>query len=432
LELSLELDNSAATADMAVLFPSPEWRSEVDLETLMRGHVERAREWARARTEVQDIGGLVRSVLSLQQRLNEAKTRANNYTWVAFEELARGSSNPVDWIDAMVAEGAEPAMVWPFVRRIVDEGSEATYLLGHLKENRYCVLLAEAAAISGNVHSDTVAWAVNNAAEYVEAIAGQVRVGNVGEDRVIELLGHSDVRVRAAVAIAYFIREKRPSGDIGSAWRRAVIDTARIPEPPSQSEYWLKQILKQHAELGAEWLKASLEAERGDLSIRQLGLELAERLPFEAKEDLLRSMKFAPHQAEFLTHLVDGEPKLYEVLLERSDLARHHLAPLGPRSRLHDAFSGPIGPRSGWSELSSMALDRGFPEDEVFEAILPRSWGFMGSEVPLWQGWREEFEKFESHPEAAVRRIASRGEAYMDQRVAEARERERIAAVRGI
>ena len=79
-----------------------------------------------------------------------------------------------------------------------------------------------------------------------------------------------------------------------------------------------------------------------------------------------------------------------------------------------------------------MALDRGFPEDDVFEAILPRSWGFSGSEALLWQGWRDAFEKFESHPEAGVRRLASRGKAYMDRRVAEARERERITAVRGI
>jgi hypothetical protein len=79
-----------------------------------------------------------------------------------------------------------------------------------------------------------------------------------------------------------------------------------------------------------------------------------------------------------------------------------------------------------------MALARGFPEDDVFDALLPRSWGFSGSEAAFWDGWREGFAKYESHPDAAVRRIASRAKEHMETRVAEARERERITAVRGI
>ena len=65
--------------------------------------------------------------------------------------------------------------------------------------------IAEAALVSKGAHADVVAWALENAVEYVDAIAGQIRVGNVDEDRVLELLAHDDERVRAAIAIACFI-----------------------------------------------------------------------------------------------------------------------------------------------------------------------------------------------------------------------------------
>ncbi|MDX2056109.1 MAG: helix-turn-helix transcriptional regulator [Polyangiaceae bacterium] len=432
LEISGEVDFPDVGADVGALFPRLDRHSVDDLEAVMKSHVKRVREWARVRIDVKDVGELVRSVLSLQQQLNEAKARSDNYVWAAFDEFARGTSTPTEWVDALVAERADPALVWPFVRRIIDEGSELATLLGLLKEDRYTGLLAEGAVMSKSAHAEVVEWVDCKAADYVEQISCQIRVGNVGDDRVLAFLHHRDPRVRAAIAVAYYVREKNPSDELGSAWRNAIIDTARVPELPSQYEYWLKQILTQNVELGSEWLKALLEIENDDLSFHDIGLEVADRLAFAAKADILHSAKFGVHQAEFLTHLVGGDPKLYEMLLERRDLAEYHLEPLACRSRLVDSFSGPMNPRRGWAELSAMALERGFSEDEVFRAILPRSWGFTGSEVPLWQGWRDDFEKFESHSEPAVRRVASRGKSEMDRRLAAARERERMDAVRGV
>jgi hypothetical protein len=432
LGLSLDIGNSDSVADVAVLFPSIDWDSQESFEKVTKREVDKARKWARARIDAQDVGTIVKAALSLRRQLDEAKTRFNNYSWAAFDEIARGSSVPTQWIDALVAEDAEPALVWPFVQRIVERGARVEELLEHLKQTRYRALLAEAALASKDAQIDVVAWALDNAVEYVDSIAGQIRVGNVDDDRVLELLAHDDERVRAAVAIACFTREKKPTGDVGNAWRRAVIDTARIADPPSQAEYWLRQMLLQNFELASEWLKEFLQVEHDDYSILQLGLEIAGRLSVEAKEALLRSVNFTARHTEFLAHLVDGDPKLYEVLLQRDDLAPHHLAPLNPRSRICDDFSGPSAPRHGWPELSAMALDRNLAEDDVFEAILPHAWGYAGSEVPLWQGWCEAFAKFESHPEPAVRRIALRGKKYMEQRVDDARERERMTAVRGI
>ncbi len=118
----------------------------------------------------------VRSVLSLQQQVKESGTPANSCAGAVFEELARGSSNPTVWIDAPIGEGAEPGLVWCFVRRVVNEGGE----------------------------------------------------------------------VAAAMAAAYYIQDKHPSGELGTAWRGAVIDTARVEELPGHGKYCLKDILKEH------------------------------------------------------------------------------------------------------------------------------------------------------------------------------------------
>lgn len=432
LEVTLDPKDAGGATDLEVLFPTTNWGGDVDFETSMRAHHARATEWAKSRVNVADIASVVSGILLLQSQVKEADVSVSNCTWVAFQEFARSTTKPIDWIDALVKGRAEPELVWPFVRRVVNDAGDVASLLQHLNEPRYRSLLAEAAVVSGNAHPATVAWSIVNAADYLDGVTGQVRVGNVSDDRVLRLLAHDDVSVRAAMAVAYYIREKNPSGEIGTAWRAAALDTARATDLRGHHEHWLKQMLDQHADLRLEWLKAFLQTQSDDFSMCEIAVDVVRKLPREAREELISRTEFGVSQKDFVSELVDGEPELYEVLLERKELARFHLAPLGPRSRLLDFHTGPVGPRNGWPELSCMALAKGFPEDDVFEALLPRSWGFSGSEVPLWEGWRDAFAKVDAHRDRGVRRMAARGREYMERRIADARERERLTAVRGI
>jgi hypothetical protein len=241
--------------------------------------------------------------------------------------------------------------------------------------------------------------------------------------------------VRADIALACYIHSPKGIGDdLKPLWRKAIIETARADDSRSQTEHWLKELLLKDHELAYDWLKAFLDTEQNfsRFEMIQIALEIASYLPSEKKASLLRRAPFRKEHSNVLNHLVDGDVSLYVLVLDRIDLKDLWLVPLAPR---HGTFSfeakGPFL-RGTWQDLVQLALNRDLPEEDIGRALLSRHHHWAGSELPLWEEWRDRFSRGRAHRDPAVRRIAREGIKLMDERLVHATETERLEAVRGI
>jgi hypothetical protein len=233
--------------------------------------------------------------------------------------------------------------------------------------------------------------------------------GRIPVTTMLRLLGHSDRVVAAAAAIGEWNSASRGEvrSELRDSWRAAVLRTPTSESsggPPDQGlDFWLGTILASDPDLALDWLRARLDQ--------------PESLPFSASHSpfadaigglssvqrtrLLDSLRPLPDNRlfvrELLTLMIGRDVELFQVLLERGDLAATRLAPLRGR------------PDPEWAELANLALKQGASAEEVIDEVFSVSHASAGFGIEYWPTWATAFGSLLSDLRPEIREIGRLG-----------------------
>ena len=209
------------------------------------------------------------------------------------------------------------------------------------------------------------------------------------------------------------------------AWRQAILHApANETGLSDHDKFWLHKILLKSPCLAEDWIttrfgRSDHDAESGN--VEDVATKVVPVLDTGQRARILTALRSDCHAGELVKSLVDDDIGLYRGLLEASDLAEHHLAPLAGK------------PCEAWRKKALAALDHGYSIDDVTRATLPgRSWFWSGPISEMWAGWRQAFETLLGDFD---RRIADIGKRGADEAGAWERrelEIERHEAIRGL
>jgi hypothetical protein len=123
---------------------------------------------------------------------------------------------------------------------------------------------------------------------------------------------------------------------------------------------------------------------------------------------------------EIVSLLVGGDPTLYQMLLDRPDLAVHHLEPLQG------------DPDAAWIALARVAVAAGFTPGEVARAARGVMWSWEGNESDMWSRWVALFQPLASdYSDTLAQKIGEAGLNEAQEYLQRARAEERKEAVHG-
>lgn len=344
--------------------------------------------------------------------------------------LAENVTDPMGWLDAMMAAGLEAPWLSPLLERIVAEGVGANRAVGHcLEADAYRWLGALAAIRAPELSEQVLETALAEVPEHIVEVACDR--GEVPVSTLRRLLRHPRRPVALAAAVGEWLADPRGTvrpeleGDWRSAVRRAR-GTARADRiERSGQHHWMREILSSDDELASEWFRARLEGPSGFELASDDGLyaAAASALAEGQRIALLRLVEPSRLAGSLARLLVGDSVAVFRRLLERPDLRPCHLECLGGRR-----------PDGTWAALAQEALIGGHPPQEIVELTLDAGPPVVRpvTGVGYWLDWVEAFRAVREDAEGVLRTTAELGVRRAQERVEEARRQSRRIELAGL
>ncbi len=341
-------------------------------------------------------------------------------------KLAAKVSEPDAWLEAfLTAEIPEPLSA-PFLERLVESQvtgwqSQVERFLGHH-------VLAWTATAIVLAHQDPpeslLEAALRKAPQFPMLVESLCLGGKIPLSTLRLLLRSPDPEVMSAALVGEWVTEPEGSvrTEIWEDWRDAFL-TWREDQNAVNTQYWLTEILRREPALAFDWLEARLQED--DQSINLFGdspfARASGALDREQRRQILARIQ-GPSDLLFalIPLLIRRDVELYRDLLQRHDLAAHHLRPL----------EGPLDEE--WESLVIAALDAGYEAREIAMAIYPTPQAISGSGLEHWTQWDQALARFESHPRGDLREVARYGRELTREEIRRAEARERSLALYGL
>lgn len=361
--------------------------------------------------------------LRIDREAAEGNANYPNLSNELAEQIAKQAKEPARWLDALLTREASVYLVRPFSDRCAAESVAARLdfvgrFLGHSQYGRlalnYLVCFVPVAhelwqKAGPSISADTIGignWVIRN---------------EVPEETLKVLLTAHGPAVAAAVAANLW--SAMPKGEIPAslqeAWRQAVIEHLH-------DRHELDDISRQHSEIGFAWVKKRLnpakeERYARDYQTRESLQMLASRLSKEQRRELIGLLTSDNYDGALLDSLVGEDLDLFKLAATKPET----------RKLVGSCLGRPGKPASFWIARVVILLDTGFTEEQVMWATEAGGDGWSGPESRYLEEKLETFRPLLTETDPRIVRIAEMAIARLTKDRDRARERERIAAIKG-
>ena len=320
--------------------------------------------------------------------------------------LAERVPDPTAVANALIRDALPSALVAPFLHRAAVEDRPGWHTLAQrcLTEEQYRWSAVETVLKHQAPSRELLTEAVSKAAE-MPNLQGFLMSScrSVPEATITEMLRSNDSRVAVATAVGYSLAFRGViPGSLATAWRRAILRSARDTVSGQSSSYWIEEILPKDNGLAVDWLVSNLTG--SDSSSRWTTLRSAKKvvgsLGLEQRRIVLARVDAVGASyviTEVMKLLIGGDLDLYGQLLKSKSLEPHHLDPLNG------------DPDNEWRAMALAALERGYATQDVVDATLwpGRSW--FGPKSEMWKGRRLGFKALLNDPDDRIAEIGLLG-----------------------
>jgi transcriptional regulator with XRE-family HTH domain len=404
--------------DFAVLYPLEDVLRERDWEKQARERQKRIEKVAPEWLE-RDPAEVAKILAQFEREANEASIHAARMTSFLCEVMARETKAPSKYVEKFVDAELAPGLVWPFLLALRGTKQFDKTLLRLSRIASYSSLSLELALVAGCSSLDVVDECISRVLDPAGLVETCCR--RTSELTLRHLLNHQDPGVATAAAIGEWTREKGESIRAPDEWRAAVVRSAAADNDHGARDYWLERILRSDSALSCDWLCALASTGK---HVHYGNLELAKKaisgLDAAQKRRFIGVLHRNNGLGEVAARVIGDDVAAYEELLKQDRAKDYHLSPL-------------LGPPAGlWGDKVALALAKGYTEQQVLDATLPTHWSYSGSESSYWSGWSQAFERWSSHVNVRVQRVATRGREDAQRWVENCQRREHLEAVRGI
>ena len=348
------------------------------------------------------------------------------------DELAARVRAPRAWLESLSNAGLGGELGGSFLSAMLrrrEAGWEEDLRRG-LESDVLAAAALELALIAADLPEDLRTAAVWRAKDFPKLVETLALTDRIPTPVLGDLLTRGGPVAALAAAVGHWIADPRGTVEptVSSAWRDAIL-LARAREDgghrlDSGLGYWLGDILESDSGLAADWLRAELEAAPPGGLFLLLETEptwhAIRALRPEQRNDLIATGNLGRHSTSVLGLLVNDDPEVFRVLLDREDLSALHLAPL---RRCPDA---------AWWALAGIAVEAGIGAEAVAHAAFELEMdGWSGSEAEHRRRWVEAFAAMTNAADPRLAEVAHIGEKEARARVADVVRRERAEAMRG-
>lgn len=420
-DVALDLDLAIDPA-FEILYPrSPGTSPGLDLEPVRKARQEAreaarklAKSWAEREPEI--------ILADLAHYAAEARWRRGSLgTLPDFEEaLVRSADRPERWLSAVLKTRGHLSLGGAFLYRVVEERRTGwEELVGRCLRTREYSWAASMRVLRLSQPPQELLDLALDMAE-PQAVKTACLQGGVPTTTLRRLLAHQDPRVALAAAIGEWLAEPRQSvrAEVQQEWRNVILSVQEGElRDRADEELWLQEILLHAPDLAFDWLRAQLSGDEGRSPLLVHGPSPASTairaLDSSRRTRLLQELSAESFSDSLVSHLVGESPDLYRKLLSRSDLSKHHLAPLAGKP-----------PDDPWIALARIALDAGYPPQEVAEVAFHPFHAFSPT-VEHYTKWETAFRALSTATDPGLTEVAHHGLRQALRLVSEAREEER-------
>ena len=344
------------------------------------------------------------------------------YSPMVCDMIADQVASPLSWGKAMKQAGAAGDLILPFLEKAIEMNEDEWISLAYeCMEDPATEWVTLSALLKLDQLLDGLLDRVfQRLPDYTELVRLMCLRGQVSVKMVQRLLQHSDIEVASAAAGGEWSCD--PKGDVREEltddWRQVVISTDR-------DDFWLKEVLKNDPQLAFDWLLRQVSSHNSDIMLYhdEIINVVASGLNQDHRETILNIMSGGWEYTKLVQELVGDDLNLYQILLARTELEQLHLAPL-------------VGyPDVGnWTERAIMALDHGYPPDQVALAVYGveiRMISWSGDESKFWEKWADRFTALQAHSDERIRYIGEIGQDIVGKNQKRAFEEERMEEIYG-
>ncbi|PTY01857.1 hypothetical protein DB347_25300 [Opitutaceae bacterium EW11] len=417
----LELPQPVITGLPAILFPPRALGKDEELYKSQHDAVEAlAIEWSE-RGPLPELLDEWRRV-ETEAALGEA--RYPNLSEEFATQLARRSSEPLKWLDALLARESSVYVIAPFADRCGNDSAGyreefVTRFLGHPHYGRLALIY-----LIQHIQPGAKPWE-NAGAELAadpDAVGTSVLRDQVREATLQVLLARFGPAVAAEVATNMW--SCRPKGEIPAtlfpAWRDAVIEHVA-------KDYQLEEIAQSHPDIAFAWVKRRFNPPKTELysenafKVRDHLRTMVTKLSRDQRRELIEAFAADNYDGELLDRLIGGDLDLLRLALSRPETKKRALSSLGL----------PGNPSTLWVERAILFLDAGFSEEDVMWAseLIGGSWS--GPESRHHDEKLDVFRPLLGEKDPRIASIGQQAVAHLTKLRDQAKEREHIAAVKG-
>lgn len=407
-DLSLTIDQ-----DLAVLYPSRDhftpdnWQQEEERQ--VQAARRRASEWSEKEPEV-----AIARLNWLQREAQQFGLQEGAALFVFVRTLAAEIRRAEDWLRAAIKYELEPRLSGYLLSRVVEEQRPGweTLLGDCLRSEKYAWLAADEAIRAHDLSSDLLEQALVTVPPNLVELACVRNQVSVPVLKRLLLHPNREVAEAAAAGIWAADPEGQVPAEVAPHWRAVVLAAGRGGGiDRQQSNYWLKWVLSNRSELALAWLRQRL-IDVGDLEmVSDDGVYAAaiSSLNIDTRAQLVDELRATYFCSELIPPLVGSSRHVYRSLLTRRDLVDHHLDPLAGRV-----------PDAKWAELAEVALDAGYPPEQVASAAFWPPMTIAGFGEEHWQLWLDAFEELRRTDGGPLTGVAERGRVRAQELIAEA------------
>lgn len=339
-------------------------------------------------------------------------------------QIARRTPEPSRWLAVLLEREAPVSLVAPFSDRCGDDSAAVRLgfverFLGHPHYGRLALnYLVRFVPVSAEVWKRAApAIAADSSALGVWVIRDEVPDETLG----VLLTAHAP---EVAAEVATNLWSSKPAGEIPAglltAWRKAVIEHC-------DDGHELEEIGRRHPDIAFDWIKHRLNPTREErlsensFHIRDHMRALVAPLSHKQRHELIGVFAADNYDGELLSRLIADDLDLLRFALSRPETRKRSISCLGL----------PGSPTTYWAERACLFLDADFSEEEVMWAseVIGGSWS--GPQSRHYDEKLAIFRPLLEEKDPRIVRIGKTAVAHLTQLRDEARERERIAAVKG-
>ena len=364
----------------------------------------------------------------LENQARLARIRGRCLTPEFCEILSKIVPDPTSAAKAFMGHRLPAKLLEPFVQTAVNSTESSWSIVNDCLNHNLYVGVGVTIAISNfSAPSEIINVAIDKAKGMPELIEHICLSGQTSESVYLKLLRADESSLAVAAAIGYWLRNnnRNVNGRLGDAWKEAILKSADTKTETAQHDnYWLEEILAKDSSLAMEWLIRLVSNENSYFGFNTVKIveNIVKTLNKKQRRAVLQSISCDERSIDALKIigiLVGNSLDNYRVLLDSTDLAHFHLAPLAGK------------PAEGWQEKAVLALDFGYSVDQIVESTQMKSFVFSGSEADMWAEWGCAFKGLQNDIDPRIVCIGKLGAESMLRREENARKREHEIAIRG-